>query len=176
MAQHRQAQRLKRQREALGAVNLRAEEEAQEYAGRLETMRVERADLLRYQIREIEELDPRPGEQQLLHDERDRYPAFRIPLMCVPASIDNNLPIYPAMYCDEDFGLHHLCSWENDVDHVERLRGKPLTRANGVKPLVLEMHDPYINLAIPVIERHVDAMWRTHNLPTLKRHEQLATV
>ena len=27
-----------------------------------------------------------------LHDERDRYPAFRIPLMCVPASIDNNLP------------------------------------------------------------------------------------
>lgn len=27
-----------------------------------------------------------------LHDERERYPAFRIPLMCVPASIDNNLP------------------------------------------------------------------------------------
>lgn len=28
----------------------------------------------------------------LLHAERDRYPAFRIPIMCVPASIDNNLP------------------------------------------------------------------------------------
>lgn len=100
--------------------------------------------------------------------------AFR--LVFLKNSIDNTLPIYPAMYCDDDFGLHHLCSWENDVDHVERLRGKPLTRANGVKPLILEMHDPYINLAIPVIERHVDAMWRTHNLPTLKRHEQLATV
>ncbi len=29
---------------------------------------------------------------QLLHAERDRYPAFRIPIVCVPASIDNNLP------------------------------------------------------------------------------------
>ncbi len=28
----------------------------------------------------------------LLYDERDRYPAFRIPIVCVPASIDNNLP------------------------------------------------------------------------------------
>ena len=28
----------------------------------------------------------------LLHEERDRYPAFRIPIICVPASIDNNLP------------------------------------------------------------------------------------
>jgi 6-phosphofructokinase 1 len=28
----------------------------------------------------------------LLHRERDRYPAFRIPIVCVPASIDNNLP------------------------------------------------------------------------------------
>jgi DNA repair protein RecN (Recombination protein N) len=34
--------------------------------------RVERADLLRYQIREIEELDPKPKEQQLLADERER--------------------------------------------------------------------------------------------------------
>ncbi|HOA87783.1 MAG TPA: 6-phosphofructokinase [Propioniciclava tarda] len=29
---------------------------------------------------------------QLLYSERDRYPAFRIPIVCVPASIDNNLP------------------------------------------------------------------------------------
>lgn len=91
-------------------------------------------------------------------------------------SIDDQLPIYPAMYCDADFGLHHLCSWENDVDNIERMIGKPLTRTNGVKPLVLEMHEPYLGLAIPVIERHVDAMWRTHNLPNLKRHEQPATV
>ncbi|WP_028707440.1 6-phosphofructokinase [Propionicicella superfundia] len=28
----------------------------------------------------------------LLHRERDRYPAFRIPIVCVPATIDNNLP------------------------------------------------------------------------------------
>lgn len=28
----------------------------------------------------------------LLYSERDRYPAFRIPIVCVPASIDNNLP------------------------------------------------------------------------------------
>jgi 6-phosphofructokinase 1 len=28
----------------------------------------------------------------LLHRERERYPAFRIPIVCVPASIDNNLP------------------------------------------------------------------------------------
>ncbi|WP_026926892.1 6-phosphofructokinase [Granulicoccus phenolivorans] len=28
----------------------------------------------------------------LLWRERDRYPAFRIPMVCVPASIDNNLP------------------------------------------------------------------------------------
>lgn len=28
----------------------------------------------------------------LMAMERDRYPAFRIPIMCVPASIDNNLP------------------------------------------------------------------------------------
>ncbi|MCH8614327.1 6-phosphofructokinase [Arsenicicoccus dermatophilus] len=28
----------------------------------------------------------------LLWQERDRYPAFRIPIVCVPASIDNNLP------------------------------------------------------------------------------------
>jgi DNA repair protein RecN (Recombination protein N) len=34
--------------------------------------RVERTDLLRYQIREIDELDPRAGEQQALLDERDR--------------------------------------------------------------------------------------------------------
>lgn len=27
-----------------------------------------------------------------LHRERDRYPALRIPIVCVPASIDNNLP------------------------------------------------------------------------------------
>ena len=27
-----------------------------------------------------------------LWEERDRYPAFRIPVVCVPASIDNNLP------------------------------------------------------------------------------------
>ena len=36
---------LERQREALGAVNLRAEEEAREYAQRLETLRTEQADL-----------------------------------------------------------------------------------------------------------------------------------
>ena len=36
---------LERQREALGAVNLRAEEEAREYAERLETLRTEHADL-----------------------------------------------------------------------------------------------------------------------------------
>lgn len=28
----------------------------------------------------------------LLNSERSRYPAFRIPIVCVPASIDNNLP------------------------------------------------------------------------------------
>lgn len=28
----------------------------------------------------------------LLFSERDRYPAFRIPIVCLPASIDNNLP------------------------------------------------------------------------------------
>lgn len=28
----------------------------------------------------------------LLYSERDRYPAFRIPIVCVPVSIDNNLP------------------------------------------------------------------------------------
>ncbi len=28
----------------------------------------------------------------LLHRERDRFPALRIPMVCVPASIDNNLP------------------------------------------------------------------------------------
>lgn len=28
----------------------------------------------------------------LLYKEQDRYPAFRIPLVCVPATIDNNLP------------------------------------------------------------------------------------
>ena len=28
----------------------------------------------------------------LLQVERDRYPAFRIPIVCVPATIDNNLP------------------------------------------------------------------------------------
>jgi len=28
----------------------------------------------------------------LLHRERERYPALRIPIVCVPASIDNNLP------------------------------------------------------------------------------------
>ena len=28
----------------------------------------------------------------LLHRERDRYPALRMPMVCVPASIDNNLP------------------------------------------------------------------------------------
>ena len=28
----------------------------------------------------------------LLHQERERYPSFRIPIVCVPASIDNNLP------------------------------------------------------------------------------------
>ncbi|MCA6298612.1 MAG: AAA family ATPase [Phenylobacterium sp.] len=36
---------LERQREALGAVNLRAEEEAREYADRLDTLRTEQADL-----------------------------------------------------------------------------------------------------------------------------------
>lgn len=28
----------------------------------------------------------------LLHEERDRYPSFQIPVVCIPASIDNNLP------------------------------------------------------------------------------------
>ena len=28
----------------------------------------------------------------LLYTERDRYPAFRVPIVCVPVSIDNNLP------------------------------------------------------------------------------------
>jgi 6-phosphofructokinase 1 len=28
----------------------------------------------------------------LLHSERERYPAFKIPMICLPASIDNNLP------------------------------------------------------------------------------------
>ena len=27
-----------------------------------------------------------------LHSERERYPAFKIPMICLPASIDNNLP------------------------------------------------------------------------------------
>ncbi|HRF12595.1 MAG: 6-phosphofructokinase [Candidatus Accumulibacter phosphatis] len=27
-----------------------------------------------------------------LHSERDRYPAFKIPMICLPATIDNNLP------------------------------------------------------------------------------------
>ncbi|GAB3622992.1 6-phosphofructokinase [Mariniluteicoccus endophyticus] len=29
---------------------------------------------------------------KLLHDEKGRYPGFRIPIACIPASIDNNLP------------------------------------------------------------------------------------
>jgi 6-phosphofructokinase 1 len=28
----------------------------------------------------------------LLHSERDRYPAFKIPMICLPATIDNNVP------------------------------------------------------------------------------------
>ena len=28
----------------------------------------------------------------LLHNERSRYPAFTLPILCIPASIDNNLP------------------------------------------------------------------------------------
>jgi len=28
----------------------------------------------------------------LLYSERDRYPAFKMPIVCIPASIDNNLP------------------------------------------------------------------------------------
>lgn len=28
----------------------------------------------------------------VLYTERDRYPAFRLPIVCIPASIDNNLP------------------------------------------------------------------------------------
>jgi len=36
---------LERQRDAIGPVNLRAEEEAVEHAGRLETMQAERSDL-----------------------------------------------------------------------------------------------------------------------------------
>jgi len=42
--------------------------EASEDSGK----RGERADLLRYQIREIEELDPRPNEQERLLEERER--------------------------------------------------------------------------------------------------------
>jgi 6-phosphofructokinase 1 len=29
---------------------------------------------------------------QILYSERERYPAFKIPMICLPASIDNNLP------------------------------------------------------------------------------------
>ena len=53
---------LERQREAIGAVNLRAEEEAQEYATRLSSMHTERADLTGAIARLREGIDQLNGE------------------------------------------------------------------------------------------------------------------
>ncbi len=60
---------LERQREGIGAVNLRAEEEAQELAARLETMNVERADLTGAIAR------LRQGIDELNHEGRERLTA-----------------------------------------------------------------------------------------------------
>ena len=60
---------LERQREGIGPVNLRAEEEAQELAGRLETMNVERADLTGAIAR------LRQGIDELNHEGRERLTA-----------------------------------------------------------------------------------------------------
>ena len=60
---------LERQREGIGAVNLRAEEEAQEVATRLETMNVERADLTGAIAR------LREGIDELNHEGRERLTA-----------------------------------------------------------------------------------------------------
>ncbi len=60
---------LERQREGIGAVNLRAEEEASELAARLETMNVERADLTGAIAR------LRQGIDELNHEGRERLTA-----------------------------------------------------------------------------------------------------
>ncbi len=60
---------LERQREGIGPVNLRAEEEAQELAARLETMNVERADLTGAIAR------LRQGIDELNHEGRERLTA-----------------------------------------------------------------------------------------------------
>ncbi len=52
---------------------------------------------------------------QLMHNERDRYPAFQIPMICLPASIDNNLP-GSELSVGSDSALNYI------VDSIDRIR------------------------------------------------------
>lgn len=51
----------------------------------------------------------------LLHGERDRYPAFRMPIVCVPASIDNNLP-------GSELAIGADTALNNIVDSIDRIK------------------------------------------------------
>ena len=59
----------------------------------------------------------------LLHAERDRYPAFRMPMVCLPASIDNNLPGWP-MAVGSDTALNTV------VRSIDMVRVAPSYAAN----------------------------------------------
>jgi 6-phosphofructokinase 1 len=50
-----------------------------------------------------------------MHRERDRYPAFRIPTICLPATIDNNIP-------GSDFSVGADSALNLIVDAIDRLR------------------------------------------------------
>ncbi|MEP6561507.1 MAG: 6-phosphofructokinase [Nakamurella sp.] len=50
-----------------------------------------------------------------MNAERDRYPAFQIPMMCLPATIDNNLP-FSELSVGSDSALNLI------VDSIDRVR------------------------------------------------------
>ena len=59
--------------------------------------------------------------------ERDRYPAFQIPIVCVPASIDNNLP-GSELSIGTDTALNNAVV---ALDSIKALRGRPPTAASS---------------------------------------------
>lgn len=96
--------------------------------------RFERADLLRYQIREIEELDPRPGEQQQLVEERDRL-RHAERLLAVSGSAEDSL------YARDDALCSALARVLRSVEEIVALDARLQPIANQLSSAHRDLED-----------------------------------
>ena len=74
-----------------------------------------------------------------LHSERERYPAFKIPIICLPASIDNNLP-GSELSIGADTGLNTI------VEALDRIKQSAMAARRCFVVEVMGRHCGYLAL------------------------------